>query len=1061
MADNRYELDLVVNASKAISETAKFTKAQEQSVDRIKAAQEEQVRSNAKVDRAIIETRAQYSKKRAELVRYSKNLKKNQADADRTAKELLELSSTLEKQKQKLREGRRAIIEYSKQLDKLQRQASKGINLETRSQNVIPAPPRMLGPGVPEAVGRRAAFQRGAKNAGARLNAASAAVGSSGLLGGLATGAFLQQTVSASVDLSSQRKKLELLSKQYGEYDQVLKIVKTSADTFNKSQREATTEFANVFARLRPLGVSLNEIKGVYEGFNTVAIASGATSEASRIAFMQLSQAIGSGRLAGDEFRSVSEQIPGVLIPIAKEMGVTVGELKQLGSEGKITSDVLINALSGSLGMTTEEIKKFVKEQPAGKFKAFSNAVSDLAVVIGDALMPVALAIVETLTGLIEIFLRLPGPFKTITGLVTGLGAAFFTANAAAAALNITLNTKLAVTLGALAGKIALVLAPLVALGLVLEDNKKRKESFDEAMASDDVDVVDGKIEEITTNVQNMEQALKSIEGAGYYKGQASDAESIKKQLKEAREQLEKLEGRRKLFIDVEFGIKDFDGDKAVITTDFKQRLADELKKLGLKQNKGKPVSEIKPTGTGGLTEAQRIEKVNANNALRLAQKKAQISMKVARDEYALRAELEQSNHRLQEGNLIGLARQQQAILNARIEAIRQLEQRQQQLTDSVEGAQQKLDAAILRRDQAVGNVDRARAEGGVSLAQAELTGAKKNLSNFQASTPTMLSNIQENVAQQSTEGFRQQTQQTLIQVAALRKRNELLAQGVSPEVLQGELAKLEIDRQAGVQLKQLNADTVLNADAISQVKTEAENAKNAIDQLTAAQEEGTNKIRDYINTSMEFVSDIQGRILDIASTIEQSIGTAIQGVVDGTLTASQAFGQFFQNVGKAFLQMAAQIIAKLIVINLLKAALGFMGGSGFGGMPGGVGLGDGGGTIQNAFGSKFGTFGPNFGIPQLAKGGIVTGPTTALIGEGGMNEAVVPLPNGKAIPVDMRGAAGGNVTSNVTVNVATNGETSSSSGDGAAKLGRAIDTAVRKVIMDERRSGGLLYSGR
>ena len=1061
MADNRYELDLVVNASKAISETAKFTKAQEQSVDRIKAAQEEQVRSNAKVDRAIIETRAQYSKKRAELVRYSKNLKKNQADADRTAKELLELSSELEKQKQKLREGRRSIIEYSKQLDKLQRQASKGINLETRSQNVIPAPPRMLGPGVPEAVGRRAAFQRGAKNAGARLNAASAAVGSSGLLGGLATGAFLQQTVSASVDLSSQRKKLELLSKQYGEYDQVLKIVKTSADTFNKSQREATTEFANVFARLRPLGVSLNEIKGVYEGFNTVAIASGATSEASRIAFMQLSQAIGSGRLAGDEFRSVSEQIPGVLIPIAKEMGVTVGELKQLGSEGKITSDVLINALSGSLGMTTEEIKKFVKEQPAGKFKAFSNAVSDLAVVIGDALMPVALAIVETLTGLIEIFLRLPGPFKTITGLVTGLGAAFFTANAAAAALNITLNTKLAVTLGALAGKIALVLAPLVALGLVLEDNKKRKESFDEAMASDDVDVVDGKIEEITTNVQNMEQALKSIEGAGYYKGQASDAESIKKQLKEAREQLEKLEGRRKLFIDVEFGIKDFDGDKAVITTDFKQRLADELKKLGLKQNKGKPVSEIKPTGTGGLTEAQRIEKVNANNALRLAQKKAQISMKVARDEYALRAELEQSNHRLQEGNLIGLARQQQAILNARIEAIRQLEQRQQQLTDSVEGAQQKLDAAILRRDQAVGNVDRARAEGGVSLAQAELTGAKKNLSNFQASTPTMLSNIQENVAQQSTEGFRQQTQQTLIQVAALRKRNELLAQGVSPEVLQGELAKLEIDRQAGVQLKQLNADTVLNADAISQVKTEAENAKNAIDQLTAAQEEGTNKIRDYINTSMEFVSDIQGRILDIASTIEQSIGTAIQGVVDGTLTASQAFGQFFQNVGKAFLQMAAQIIAKLIVINLLKAALGFMGGSGFGGMPGGVGLGDGGGTIQNAFGSKFGTFGPNFGIPQLAKGGIVTGPTTALIGEGGMNEAVVPLPNGKAIPVDMRGAAGGNVTSNVTVNVATNGETSSSSGDGAAKLGRAIDTAVRKVIMDERRSGGLLYSGR
>ena len=80
---------------------------------------------------------------------------------------------------------------------------------------------------------------------------------------------------------------------------------------------------------------------------------------------MQLAQAIGSGRLAGDEFRSVSEQIPGVLIPIAKEMNVTVGELKELGSEGKITSDVLINALSNGVSISKEEIKAFLAEQPA------------------------------------------------------------------------------------------------------------------------------------------------------------------------------------------------------------------------------------------------------------------------------------------------------------------------------------------------------------------------------------------------------------------------------------------------------------------------------------------------------------------------------------------------------------------------------------------------------------------------------------------------------------------------------------------------------------------------
>jgi len=1061
VADNRFEYDIVVNVSKAIRETAKFTQAQQKSIQRIE-------KENRGLDRSLVKQRKELSIARRELAKYSAGRHADSAKAAEAAAAHDRLSKSISETTDQIRRGKRQIAEHRRELEKLQRTAEKGIKIKpSRQQYFAPIGPQrpgapMLGPGLPSATGRRAGFARGAQNvraqASASFSAVGAAAGSGGLLAPLASGAFLQQTISGATDLASQRKKLELLSSAYGEYDQVLKIVKTSADTFNKSQREATTEFANVFARLRPLGVSLKDIKGVYEGFNTVAIASGATSEATRIAFMQLSQAIGSGRLAGDEFRSVSEQIPGVLIPIAREMGVTVGELKELGSEGKITSDVIINALSGSLGMTTEEIKKFVREQPAGKFKAFSNAVSDLAVVIGDALMPVALAIVETLTGLIDIFLRLPDPVKNLTGLAAGLGAAFIGANAAAMALNTTLSAKLLITLGAVAGKVALVLAPLVALGLVLEENKQRKESFDEAMASDDVEVVDAKIKEITTNISQMEQALKTIEGAEYYKGQASDAESIKKQLKEAKEQLDLLTGRRELFLEISFGIKDFDKMGA----GFDAELDKELEKLGLKRNKSGPVTPIKRKGGSGLSEAQRLDQVSANNALRLVQKRAQIALKVARDEYALRAELEQSNHKLQEGNLVGIARQQQAILNARIQAVRQLEQRQQQLQDEITSAQQKLDAAVLRRDQAVGPVDRARAQGGVDIARAELSGANQRLGNFNASSGTMLGNIQEGVAQQSTEAFRQQTQQTLNQVAALRKRNELIAQGASPEVIEGELAKFEIDRMARIQLQGLNVDQNLNADAIARVKTEAQNAKNAIDELTAAQQTGSTAIQDYIQASETFVTDIQARIVDIASTIEQGIGTAIQGVVDGTLTASQAFGQFFENVGKAFLQMAAQIIAKLIVINLLKAALGFMGGSGFGGMPGGVGLGDGtNGIVQNAFGSKFGTFGPNFGIPQLAKGGIVTGPTTALIGEGGMNEAVVPLPNGRAIPVDMKGASGGNVNSNVTVNVTNEGDGGNTDPDGPAKLGKAIDTAVRKVIMDERRSGGLLYSGR
>ena len=99
-----------------------------------------------------------------------------------------------------------------------------------------------------------------------------------------------------------------------------------------------------------------------------------------------------------------------------------------------------------------------------------------------------------------------------------------------------------------------------------------------------------------------------------------------------------------------------------------------------------------------------------------------------------------------------------------------------------------------------------------------------------------------------------------------------------------------------------------------------------------------------------------------------------------------------------------------------------------------------------------------------MATGGIVQKPTAAIIGEGGMNEAVVPLPNGKAIPVDFgkQGKMGGDTNTNITVNVDQSGNAeSTTTGDQAGKLGKAIDGAVKRVIMEERRSGGLLHNGR
>lgn len=77
-------------------------------------------------------------------------------------------------------------------------------------------------------------------------------------------------------------------------------------------------------------------------------------------AMTQLTQAMAAGRLQGDEFNSIMENAPMLAQAISQEMGVPIGQLKQLGSEGKITADVIKSALFNS----AEETQAKFAEMP-------------------------------------------------------------------------------------------------------------------------------------------------------------------------------------------------------------------------------------------------------------------------------------------------------------------------------------------------------------------------------------------------------------------------------------------------------------------------------------------------------------------------------------------------------------------------------------------------------------------------------------------------------------------------------------------------------------------------
>tara|TARA_Y100000004_G_scaffold25326_1_gene25541 strand:+ start:49 stop:2376 length:2328 start_codon:yes stop_codon:yes gene_type:complete len=244
------------------------------------------------------------------------------------------------------------------------------------------------------------------------------------VLVGIGVAEFSRRIVQQAATFEQTQLRLKLLSQEFGEYGRVQQLVRQNARDFNLSLQDSSSGFADIFARLRPLGVSLEDIQSVYAGFNATALASGTSAIEASAAFRQLSQALGSGRLQGDEFRSISEQLPGILSLVADEMGVQEGQLRELAKQGKITADVLINALAQGFEVNGEKVKALIAQSPAQKFQALNNAVKGLSTSLGQALLPVIVPVVEQITKVVKMFDTLPSEVKGIAAAAIGLAGA-------------------------------------------------------------------------------------------------------------------------------------------------------------------------------------------------------------------------------------------------------------------------------------------------------------------------------------------------------------------------------------------------------------------------------------------------------------------------------------------------------------------------------------------------------------------------------------------------------------------------------------------------------------
>lgn len=186
-------------------------------------------------------------------------------------------------------------------------------------------------------------------------------------------------------------KQLIEISDKYTQLDGRLRLVTKSTEEFKAAQSglykiaqdtrveyEATADLYTRIARSTDsLGLSQKDLLGITESINKALIVSGASGESASAALMQLGQGMASGTLRGEELNSVMEQTPRLAQMIADGLGVGIGQLREMGKEGKITSEVLIGALQRGAASVNDEFSR-MPETVGQAMTKMTNAFEDI-----------------------------------------------------------------------------------------------------------------------------------------------------------------------------------------------------------------------------------------------------------------------------------------------------------------------------------------------------------------------------------------------------------------------------------------------------------------------------------------------------------------------------------------------------------------------------------------------------------------------------------------------------------------------------------------------------------
>jgi len=134
--------------------------------------------------------------------------------------------------------------------------------------------------------------------------------------------------------------------------------IKAVAQSTSTSLQATGDLFTKLAESGKQMGVGQAEALKLTQTVNQAVQLSGASAQASDAAVTQLIQGLQGGVLRGDEFNSVMEQAPRLSQAMADGLGVTTGQLRKMAEDGKLTSDVVINALKAQSDTVSSEFAK-------------------------------------------------------------------------------------------------------------------------------------------------------------------------------------------------------------------------------------------------------------------------------------------------------------------------------------------------------------------------------------------------------------------------------------------------------------------------------------------------------------------------------------------------------------------------------------------------------------------------------------------------------------------------------------------------------------------------------